>query len=117
MLPVSDVRTTGGSGPRAHVAYLLDHANAERTIDPDSYFLDGDAIVFVAGFQTPSLYIRPGAVRITYTAGYEDAAALPVTIKQAILQLVAYLYENRGEVSADLPEAVQALLMPYKRWA
>ncbi|HRI77403.1 MAG TPA: head-tail connector protein [Alphaproteobacteria bacterium] len=36
-------------------------------------------------------------IEIEYTAGYGAAGNVPVLIKQAILRLVAYLYENRGD--------------------
>lgn len=55
------------------------------------------------------------AVRITYTAGYGGAADVPQTIKQALLLLVAYWYENReaavgGTDVKTLPYAYQALI-------
>ena len=50
------------------------------------------------------------SVRVTFVAGYGSAADVPPTIKAAILLWVAYLYENRGEESAEPPAAVAALL-------
>lgn len=99
-----------------HIKYF-DDDNAEQTLSSGAYLLDGDALVWTDAFAEPSLYSRPGAVRITYNAGYANADALPAALKQGVLLLVAHLYEHRGDVSEDLPAAVQALLMPFKRWA
>lgn len=94
----------------------FDDDNVEQLLDSGDYFLDGDALVWSEAFCEASLYNRPGAVRITYTAGYADGDALPAALKQGVLLLVAHLYEHRGDVSEELPASVQALLMPYKRW-
>lgn len=59
----------------------------------------------------------PGAVprvRITYTAGYGDnAIAVPYPIKQAILNGLAHLYENR-EAGGAIPDSL--LPLQYKVW-
>lgn len=77
----------------------FDAVNAEQTLDPSDYFLDEDTLLWGATFTEPQLYARPYAVRITYLAGYENAAALPPAIKAGLLQLVAHWYENRDAVS------------------
>jgi hypothetical protein len=46
----------------------------------------------------PSAQRRMAAVQIEYTAGYGDAAAVPESIKNAILLMVGHWYENREEV-------------------
>ncbi|GJE14015.1 head-tail connector protein [Methylobacterium longum] len=43
--------------------------------------------------------IDPRAYRVTFSAGHEDAAAVPMLLKQAILLLVGHWYLNR-EVTA-----------------
>jgi uncharacterized phiE125 gp8 family phage protein len=55
---------------------------------------------------------------IDYTAGYDaaDPAAVPMPIRMAILTGVAHYYENRGDVSADLPPAFHRLLDPFRLW-
>jgi uncharacterized phiE125 gp8 family phage protein len=55
---------------------------------------------------------------IDYTAGYDDAdpAAVPMPIRQAILIGTAHYYENRGDVSAEMPAAFYRLLDPYRLW-
>jgi uncharacterized phiE125 gp8 family phage protein len=58
----------------------------------------------------------PGAVQITYVAGYANAAAVPQAIKQAMLLLIGHWYKHReaaGEAMQEPPFAVGALLSPY----
>ncbi len=59
----------------------------------------------------------PGAVQITYTAGYGAAGtSVPGAITQAMLLLIGHWYKNReavGEQQFQLPLAVDALLAPY----
>ena len=59
----------------------------------------------------------PGAVprvRVTYTAGYgADGSAVPYPIKQAILNGLAHLYENR-EAGGAIPDSL--LPLQYKVW-
>lgn len=65
--------------------------------------------------QWPSVYSRSDAIKVTYIAGYGDAASdVPASIKQAILLLVGHWYENRTAVSEvslkEVPMAVDALI-------
>jgi uncharacterized phiE125 gp8 family phage protein len=50
---------------------------------------------------------------VTFKAGYGDTAAdVPDLIKQAILQTIAHLYENRS--AQDMPAGAKALLASYR---
>lgn len=55
---------------------------------------------------------------IVFTAGYDDSdpTMIPTPILMAILVGTAHLYENRGDVSADMPPAFYRLLNPYRLW-
>lgn len=58
-------------------------------------------------------------VEIDFTCGYGDAAAVPAPLKQAILMLVAYWFEQReaaavGAVAGDVANGVAALIAPYR---
>jgi hypothetical protein len=63
----------------------------------------------------PSL---PGqSVAIDYVAGYaDDPEAIPMPIRTAILLQTAFMYESRGDVNAEMPDAVWRLLGPYRLW-
>jgi uncharacterized phiE125 gp8 family phage protein len=56
---------------------------------------------------------------IDYTAGYDDAdpEAVPTPIRHAILLLTAFLYEQRGDAAAELPDAAARLMDPYRLWS
>jgi hypothetical protein len=72
---------------------------------PDGAVLQGDAVLLAeAG----------GAVTIDYTAGFGDAGAVPADLKQAVLLLVAYWYENRDAI-ATAPLSVERLVAGYRR--
>lgn len=71
--------------------------------------------------ERPSVMLRDvNPIAITYEAGYGDAGAdVPGPIKQAILLLIGHYYQNReasviGVSVATLPQAVDALLWPYR---
>ena len=67
------------------------------------------------GVPAPTNLRVVNAIAIAFTAGYGDAAsAVPQLLKEAILELVAFLYENRGEAPAELPLAALALLAPFR---
>ena len=56
-------------------------------------------------------------IAIAFTAGYGDAASdVPAPIVAAVLQIVADLYQHRGDAPAELGNAAQALLAPYRIW-
>jgi uncharacterized phiE125 gp8 family phage protein len=51
---------------------------------------------------------------VEFVAGYADPTNIPQPIIQAILLTFAFLYEHRGDAVAELPDAVQWLLTPYR---
>jgi uncharacterized phiE125 gp8 family phage protein len=98
-----------------------------------AYARDGSALVIDAAHYVVDFASAPGrlvlkpdyapptdlraanAIALAFTAGYGDAAAdVPAMLKQAILEIVAFLYENRGEAPAELPPNCLALLAPYR---
>lgn len=97
------------------------------TMDADEYFVDVKSepgrIGLNDGETWPSTTLRPrNGVCVTFVSGYGAAAAVPKAIKQAMLLLLAHLYENREAVTTsggapnELPFAVNALLAPYRIW-
>lgn len=56
---------------------------------------------------------------VTYKSGYHDSdpAMIPAPIRHAILLLVAYLYEQRGDIDAAMPNAARLLMGPYRLWS
>lgn len=59
------------------------------------------------------------SMSINFTCGWStdnDPTDLPATVLVAIMIGVAHLYENRGDVSAEMPPAFYRLLDPYRLW-
>lgn len=93
----------------------------EATWDTAEYiFYDKEPAIITLAFNKswPSFTPYPaGAVKVRYVAGY--TTNIPEPIRQAMLLLIATLYENRediivGQPAVKLPFGVQALLYPYK---
>ncbi len=65
---------------------------------------------------TPPVGLRAiNAVAVAFTAGYGDGESdVPFAVKQAILEIVAEIYTNRGEIAGATPLGAQALLAPYR---
>lgn len=63
-----------------------------------------------------------GSVTVRFVAGYGGSADVPQALKQAMLLLISHWYRNRepvniGNITSNLPMAVDALLGPYRTWA
>ena len=77
-------------------------------VDQASYQLQGERVVWVAGFLPSADRMAGDSLRVRYRAGY---AALPAPIRSAILLMVTDLYERR---SGNGSAAAEALLRPYR---
>jgi uncharacterized phiE125 gp8 family phage protein len=56
-----------------------------------------------------------GAITVSLTAGFGTADDVPAPIRQALLMILAHLYEQRGtEHPPPLPLTLRALLAPYR---
>jgi uncharacterized phiE125 gp8 family phage protein len=67
----------------------------------------------------PTMQATPGGVVITMTAGHTSAAAVPATMKSAVLALLAHMYENRevavmGANIQTVPKHFDALMATLK---
>lgn len=100
----------------------VDYYDADNVLQPATLSdfetrLDGDHVLVkpITGKTWPSAYSRSDAIRISYTAGYGDAAIdVPASVTQAILLMVGHWYEHRMAVSEgslkEVPMAVDALI-------
>jgi len=81
-----------------------DRNDTEQTLSPSLYYVklnDRPGKIFtIPTVAWPATSLRMGAVRITVTAGYANAAAVPARAKQAIRMLVAHWNQNR-ELATD----------------
>jgi uncharacterized phiE125 gp8 family phage protein len=97
--------------------YDADNALQTATLTDFEIRLDGDFVLIKPkeDHVWPLAYIRQDAIKITYVAGFGDAAAdVPENIRLAIRLLVGHFYENREAVSEanlkEVPLAVEALI-------
>lgn len=96
--------------------YLHDAAGGARIVTEEGYQFDplGARLSFL---DAPTGDLRSmNAIEIRVTAGYGDATAVPLVYKQAIRQLTAHLYANRGD-GGDVALAkcgAAALLAPFR---
>lgn len=87
--------------------------------DPDDYQLNlGVEPGYVAVKPQLLPQIPQQSMVIDYTAGYDDGdpEAVPMPIRHAILLLTAFLYEQRGDATAEMPNAATLLMQPYRLW-
>ena len=78
---------------------------ASLVVAPDGATIQGDAVLLAA---------PEDGVSIDYVAGYGGAEDVPADLKQAVLVLVAYWYENRDLATAP-PLGFERLLAAYRR--
>lgn len=96
-----------------------DTDNALQTLSTDYYDVDTASeparICLAYGYDWPTVYERPNAVTIEFTAGYADAASVPAPITSALLLMIGHNYENRGdEGHRKYPKAIYDLLDMYR---
>lgn len=98
----------------------VDRDGAEHVVAAGDYLVDPHAEPGRVIFRTrtaPVALREANGLRIDFTAGYGDAAAVPMALRQAVRLLVAHFYERREPAEqgdARLPAAVAALLAPYR---
>lgn len=99
---------------------VVDIAGVAAPVDPALY---ETAVGATGRVRALSPWPAPGhkldGVTVDFTAGYADAASVPDALKQAVLLLAAHFYENRERAQAEriysIPDAVDALVAPYRR--
>ena len=95
---VIEVERISDDGETAPVSYHGYHVNMNR--DPALLVVDD----------------RSGwGVRVTYDVGYGDAPMeVPAPVRQALLQMVTEMYQNRGVLETQLVRGVAELLTLYR---
>jgi uncharacterized phiE125 gp8 family phage protein len=103
-------------------ARVYDLENMAHDVDVQAFVPDlgGSALVF-APWAVPAPGRSALGIELDVAVGYGDAAIdVPEPLRQAIRLLVAHWYDNRGLIvagttqAAVLPQAVAALLAPYR---
>jgi uncharacterized phiE125 gp8 family phage protein len=86
---------------------------------PDKYVyfedFEGPFMKLVDSDFTIELPVRPDAVQFAYSVGMEKAT-LPLPIRQAVLLMVADMYEFRTDRTEIINRSSMALMRPYRVW-
>lgn len=84
------------------IEYIPDGLSSYALLDPSMYMVDTTVepgVVIRRNDATyPAISWMVNAVRVTFTAGYADAVAVPKSIKQWMLIRIATLFEHREEI-------------------
>ena len=99
----------------------IDEDGTEQTLADTVYELDnsGDIAYLRLSYdqEWPDIRSQYNAVKITMTAGYASADAVPAQIKTACLLITGHLYENREATTPvklnELPFGVDAFVSPF----
>ncbi|HEX4535233.1 MAG TPA: head-tail connector protein [Rhizomicrobium sp.] len=96
-------------------AYALN--DAATVLDAATYQVDlaSSRVALKANAAPPVNLRKLNAIAVAFTAGYGDEASdVPAPIREAILQMIAELYANRGDANAEVSTSALALLAPYR---
>ena len=100
----------------------IDQAGVEQTYDAANYHVDAGGtpgrLKLTPTASWPSIDDRPNAVTVRFVAGYGAMAAVPFTIKAAILLIVGHLFAHREEnqdfAVHEMPLGAERLLWPHR---
>jgi uncharacterized phiE125 gp8 family phage protein len=129
-MPVSELYSQSGSieimaGPLRSVTEFNTYtdSNVAILLPSSQYVVDlsnpvGRVALPLGGTWPATILKKNSGIEIKFVAGISDnAAGVPSEIKQAVLEYVAALYENRGDLDANkIPVASMALLENYRRF-
>ena len=69
---------------------------ADSLIDSTDYYVDADAGLIA--LRSGTFLGGPGSVAVSYAGGYRDIGAIPMFLRLAATQQVAYLYQRRSSM-------------------
>jgi uncharacterized phiE125 gp8 family phage protein len=100
----------------------IDPDDAEQTLAAANYHVDAAStpgrVRLKPTASWPSIADQPNAVTVRFVAGFGGTAAVPFTIKAAILLVVGHLFEHREEnqdfAVHAMPLGAERLLWPHR---
>lgn len=101
------------------VKYYDENDELQTLVENTDYFTDlHSEPARIRVDSVPTVYDKPNAVVIEFTAGFTDAASVPEPVKKAMLLMVAHLYENRqeeitGTIVSKLGKGFEYILQHY----
>lgn len=98
---------------------VVSRSGTESVLSSDAYIVDGASvpgrIVFKSAASLPAELADVNAISVAFQAGYgANGASVPAAIRNAMLDLIAHLYEARGRAPAEPPGGVFAQLAPFR---
>jgi uncharacterized phiE125 gp8 family phage protein len=94
---------------------VIDGAGIRTVLAPADFSVDPASVPGRVMFtHRPVSLRRRDGLQVSFTAGYGDAGAVPASIKQAILEIVADLYAHRGDDDDPVGRSGQTLLAPFR---
>tara|TARA_R100000773_G_scaffold41916_1_gene38761 strand:- start:986 stop:1648 length:663 start_codon:yes stop_codon:yes gene_type:complete len=115
-LPTAPVRSV------SHIKTFND-SDTETTYASTRYFVDTAReparVVLRTGETWPTALRVANAIEITFVAGYATPADIPHALKMGMLQHIAYMYDQRGDMkdyqqTLAIPPMIAKLYQPYK---
>jgi uncharacterized phiE125 gp8 family phage protein len=90
-----------------------------EVMEPDQYVVDLDlsvpVIVRAPNTNWPSFTPQPGAVKVTFKAGYgSDPETVPAVLRRVILLLVGHYSAHRGDEDQPIPAEIDRILSNYR---
>lgn len=106
-LTISPLREVSG-------IYYRDNSGVVQTMATGIYRTDSitmpPRIIRQYAQSWPTLEDAPGNASAIYTAGYNDASAVPAAIKTAMMLTIADMYDNRTDYVKKMPTAAEYIL-------
>jgi len=121
--PCGTLKLDGGASTEVTAITYFDDAGAEQTLASADYILDAVArrpeIWRPANVSWPSVPRRPGAVKVTWIAGWASADDVPEDMLHAMRLLIGHWDQNRegvivGTISSEVEAGIEALLRPFR---
>ena len=112
------------NGPVQSVTTVKTYNDSDvaTTMAASKYYVDvardQARVVLRRGETFPTALRVANAIEVVYVAGYTSQSAIPATIRIGLLQHIAYLYEQRGDMgdvqqASTMPPALKMLYAPY----
>lgn len=99
----------------------VDAAGATQTLATSQYVVDTASTIGniypAYGVTWPSVRCQRAAITVRFVAGWTDK--FPDSLRQALLLLIGFWYENRetvnvGNITSELPMTVASLIAPFR---
>jgi uncharacterized phiE125 gp8 family phage protein len=122
--PTQEVRLILGPVQSVTAVKYYDADNSLQTDTLSNYQVVGTefakSIAPKSGFNWPTTFDRPDAIRVEYEIGYGDTTAdVPQTLRHALMMLIGHWYDNRENTAMDelsnIPYGFDMLIDMHRR--